>query len=180
MADRGVHSPRGDRALRASDADREGTVAALRDHFGAGRLSDDELAERIAGAYEAMTLAELDALTLDLPSPESALPATSTPRRAPAQRERTKTGNALATSVRIHTTIYVLVNVMLIAIWAASGGGYFWPIWPILGWGVGLGGHAAPLLAGVGTRRVPSEMSRPSTIDEVEARARSERPSLRP
>lgn len=155
-------------------------MAALREHFGAGRLSDDDLAERIAGAYEAMTLAELDALTLDLPSPESALPATSTPRRAPARRARTKAGSALATSVRIHATIYVLVNVMLIAIWAVSGGGYFWPIWPILGWGVGLGGHAAPLLAGVGTRRVPSEVSRPSTIDEVEARARSERPSLRP
>jgi class 3 adenylate cyclase len=180
MAAGGSHSPRGGGALRASDADRERTVAALRDHFGAGRLSDDELTERIAGAYEAKTLAELDGLTLDLPSPESALPVTASPRRAPAQRARTKTGSVLAKSVRIHATIYVLVNVMLIAIWAASGGGYFWPIWPMLGWGIGLGGHAAPLLAGVGTRRAPSEIARPSTIDEVEARARSDRRSLRP
>jgi class 3 adenylate cyclase len=82
--------------------------------------------------------------------------------------------------VRIHTTIYVVVNVMLIAIWAASGGGYFWPIWPILGWGIGVGAHAAPLLAGVGTRPVRHELARPSTIDEVEARVRSERRSLRP
>ena len=27
---------------------------------------------------------------------------------------------------------------MLIVIWATTGAGYFWPIWPILGWGVGL------------------------------------------
>src|SRR5438270_3847627 len=109
MEARGSHSPRGRGALRASDADRERTVATLRDHFGAGRLSDDELAERIASAYDSKTLAELDGLTLDLPSPESALPATSPSRRAARQRTRTKGGRALATSVRIHATIYVIV-----------------------------------------------------------------------
>jgi class 3 adenylate cyclase len=180
MEARGSHPPRRHRALRASDADRERTVAALRDHFGAGRLSDDELAERIALAYNSKTLAELDGVLLDLPSHESALPATSPRRRAPARRTRTNTGRALAKSVRIHATIYVVVNLMLIAIWAASGGGYFWPIWPILGWGIGLGCHGAPLLAGVGTRRVPHELAHPSTIDEVEARVRSDRRSLRP
>ena len=25
-----------------------------------------------------------------------------------------------------------------IAIWAATGMGYFWPMWPILGWGIGV------------------------------------------
>ena len=39
---------------------------------------------------------------------------------------------------RNHAATYVIVNSMLIAIWAMSSGGYFWPIWPILGWGVGL------------------------------------------
>jgi class 3 adenylate cyclase len=180
MEARGSDPRRRGSALRASDADRERTVTALRDHFGAGRLSDDELAERIAGAYAAKTLTELDGLMLDLPSPESALPAGSPSRRAPAQRTRTRGGHALATSVRIHATIYVVVNVMLVAIWAASGGGYFWPIWPILGWGIGLGAHAAPLLAGVGTRRVPPQLAQPTTIGEVETHVRSERRSLRP
>jgi len=181
MEARGSHSRHGGKApaLRASDTDRERTVATLRDHFATGRLSDDELADRVARADDSKTLAELEWLLLDLPSPESALPATSPPQ-VPARRTRTKTGHVLATSVRIHATIYVIVNVMLIAIWAASGGGYFWPIWPILGWGIGLGGHVAPLLAGVGTRRVPSELARPSTIHEVEAHVRSERRSLRP
>jgi hypothetical protein len=41
-----------------------------------------------------------------------------------------------------HATVYVAVNLFLIAVWALTGrGGDFWPIWPILGWGVGLGVH---------------------------------------
>jgi hypothetical protein len=37
-----------------------------------------------------------------------------------------------------HLVTYVLVNAMLIGIWAISGAGYFWPAWVLLGWGVGL------------------------------------------
>ena len=39
---------------------------------------------------------------------------------------------------RNHLAVYVLVNALLVVIWAASGAGYFWPIWPIAGWGIGL------------------------------------------
>jgi uncharacterized ion transporter superfamily protein YfcC len=39
---------------------------------------------------------------------------------------------------RTHIVVYVVVNAFLVAIWALSGGGYFWPIWSILGWGIGL------------------------------------------
>ena len=44
--------------------------------------------------------------------------------------------------LRDHALIYVAINTMLIVIWAASGAGYFWPVWPILGWGLGLALHA--------------------------------------
>lgn len=44
--------------------------------------------------------------------------------------------------VRNHVVIYVVVNAMLVVIWAASGAGYFWPIWSIAGWGIGLAFHA--------------------------------------
>ena len=31
---------------------------------------------------------------------------------------------------------FVSTSVLLVAIWALTGAGYFWPVWPILGWGV--------------------------------------------
>jgi adenylate cyclase len=40
-----------------------------------------------------------------------------------------------------HARLYVAVNLLLIAVWAITSRGYFWPIWPILGWGVGLGAN---------------------------------------
>ena len=46
----------GPRALRLSDFDREQAVDDLKAHAAAGRLSVDELAERVAGAYGASTL----------------------------------------------------------------------------------------------------------------------------
>jgi len=41
-----------------------------------------------------------------------------------------------------HVATYVIVNLALVAIWAMSGGGYFWPMWSIFGWGIGLAFHA--------------------------------------
>jgi hypothetical protein len=43
---------------------------------------------------------------------------------------------------RNHVAAYVFVNALLVAIWAFSGAGYFWPIWSIAGWGVGLAFNA--------------------------------------
>jgi heme O synthase-like polyprenyltransferase len=37
-----------------------------------------------------------------------------------------------------HVVSYLVVNAMLIGIWAITGAGYFWPAWVLLGWGVGL------------------------------------------
>lgn len=54
--------------LRASDADRERVVDLLRDHTTAGRLTLEELDERIDRAYAARTLGDLVPLTSDLPS----------------------------------------------------------------------------------------------------------------
>src|SRR4051794_38796503 len=55
--------------LRASDADRERTVAFLRAEQAVGRLTVDELEERSAAAWAAVEVGELDALTRDLPAP---------------------------------------------------------------------------------------------------------------
>ena len=37
-----------------------------------------------------------------------------------------------------HVVAYVVINLMLVGIWALGGRGYFWPAWVMLGWGVGL------------------------------------------
>jgi hypothetical protein len=40
---------------------------------------------------------------------------------------------------RGHLLIYTLVNAFLVVIWAVtSPGGFFWPIFPIVGWGIGV------------------------------------------
>jgi hypothetical protein len=55
-------------SLRASDADRERTVVALREHAVDGRLTLEEFTERMSAAYDARTSGELDELVGDLPS----------------------------------------------------------------------------------------------------------------
>jgi hypothetical protein len=40
-----------------------------------------------------------------------------------------------------HLLAYVLVNGFLVAIWAVSGAGFFWPVFPVLGWGIGVVFH---------------------------------------
>jgi hypothetical protein len=52
--------------------------------------------------------------------------------------------------MRAHAATYVLVNLFLIGVWAATGAGYFWPIWPIMGWGLAV---AVQGMATYGLRR---------------------------
>ena len=37
-----------------------------------------------------------------------------------------------------HLLVYVLVNSTLVAVWAMTSGGFFWPVFPMLGWGIGV------------------------------------------
>lgn len=43
---------------------------------------------------------------------------------------------------RAHLLSYVLVNGFLVIIWAITGASFFWPVFPIAGWGIGLVFHA--------------------------------------
>jgi hypothetical protein len=52
----------------ASDAERDRVAVVLRDAAAEGRLTLEELAERVAAAYSSRTSTELDALTRDLPT----------------------------------------------------------------------------------------------------------------
>jgi hypothetical protein len=53
--------------IRASDAERETAMARLRDGAGEGRLTFEELADRLQDAGDARTRADLERLTADLP-----------------------------------------------------------------------------------------------------------------
>jgi hypothetical protein len=58
--------------LRIGDAERDAAMAQLREHFVAGRLSLDELTERIDLALTAKTQRQIDGLMADLPRPPKA------------------------------------------------------------------------------------------------------------
>jgi hypothetical protein len=55
--------------LRIGDAERDATMTQLREHFVAGRLTFDELTERIDAALTAKTQRQIDGLMSDLPRP---------------------------------------------------------------------------------------------------------------
>ena len=41
----------------------------------------------------------------------------------------------------LHLSIYLATNFSLVVIWALTGGGYPWFVFPILGWGIGIVAH---------------------------------------
>jgi hypothetical protein len=106
---------------RASDAEREAAADRLRVAAGDGRLDPEELEQRLEAAYGARTVGELTELTRDLPVTPAA------------------EGAMTSSAVRARLASFIVVNTICIAIWAASGAeGGFWPIWVILGTGIGL------------------------------------------
>jgi hypothetical protein len=80
-------------AVRASDSEREQTVAALREHVASGRLTLDEFTHRVDLAYAAQARTELEPLTSDLP-------ATSAEPEPSARRPTRFTGVAFGTVER--------------------------------------------------------------------------------
>lgn len=47
-----------------------------------------------------------------------------------------------------HLLMYVLVNSFLVAVWAVTSAGFFWPMFPMVGWGIGVVMHAWDLWRG--------------------------------
>jgi anti-sigma factor RsiW len=101
--------------LKASDAERDAVAEALRTNAAAGRLTPDELEQRLEQAYAARTRAELEPLLADLPPTDREAP----PRPRPEPRRLPAFSPVIA------------ISVLLVAIWALTGAGYFWPVWPI-------------------------------------------------
>jgi Domain of unknown function (DUF1707) len=111
---RGAPRDRRGSEVRASDAERELAVRALRSHFAAGRLDRGELEERVEHAYRATSRSKLRLLLADLPAAQGGR---LTRRFYRFQRE----------VLPYHAGAYVSINGALTAIWAATGEGNFWP-----------------------------------------------------
>jgi hypothetical protein len=112
-------------ALRASDEDREETAAEIREHYASGRLSSDELSQRLELAYRAQTVGELQLLRADLPK----LPAGPESSRAELAARRSELGRHLVQQTGAALTPFLVC----VAIWLLSGAnGSFWPVWLLL------------------------------------------------
>ena len=77
--------------IRVGDADRDATATQLREHYAAGRLTLDELNERLEQTFTARTGTDLNAVMRDLPSLDGARaraggPAADSPLGAPLLR----------------------------------------------------------------------------------------------
>jgi hypothetical protein len=106
--------------LRAADTDRDRAAEDLREHFAAGRLSEEELSERLEKVYGASTFAELERVRADLPDPRP-LPVPAGRRELARRRIYQDAGAVL------------ILDVGCVAVWVATGANAsFWPIWVIL------------------------------------------------
>jgi hypothetical protein len=125
--------------MRASEAEREQTVEELLRHASVGRLDTEEFEQRVEAALGARTVDDLVTLIDDLPElPES--------------------------DFREHLAVYLAVITLLVVIWALTGAGYFWPVWPFMGWGIAIVVHG---LSDLGRQRAwaSGSTSRPRRRD---------------
>jgi Domain of unknown function (DUF1707) len=113
--------------LRVGDTDRQAVVAELQRHYVEGRLTSEELSERVTEALRARTFGELAALLNDLPALAREVPPEAAQDDWKAWLLSPPLGAAL---------ILIGVLAMLWIFVAASGGRWgFFPFWPMLIWG---------------------------------------------
>jgi hypothetical protein len=111
--------------LRISDQEREHASQQLREHFAAGRITEDELNERVQAVYAARTQQELRSELSDLP----ALPASPQQVKAELVARRRHLQRRLIQESGGGMVLFIVCT----AIWASNGGtGHFWPIWVAL------------------------------------------------
>jgi hypothetical protein len=129
-------------SVRVGDTDREKTANLLGQALAQGYLAMQEYETRLQAAFAANTRAELGLLTTDLPVDRLKR---NDPRRRQARRRAARRG------MHIHLGGYLAMVVTVLAVWLAvgltAGAWYFWPIWPIVGAGIGVIGHALPVRA---------------------------------
>jgi Domain of unknown function (DUF1707) len=105
--------------IRASDADRDRIVTALRENLAEGRLTTEEFDERLDKALAAKTMGELEGLMADLPS-------TDVSQRADPSLDRAE-GNLPSRRGRFYPArrsawgVLFTLGVLVVVIWLISG-----------------------------------------------------------
>ncbi len=120
-----------------------------------GYLAMDEFDERSDRLLRARTAGELAVLQQDLPVTRIVPPAQPRPdeiARPHGSDVRNRRCAAVGHGLPAYVGSYLGTMALLIGIWLvvglAAGAWYFWPIWPMLGWGVCVARRAVPGLAG--------------------------------
>jgi hypothetical protein len=110
---------------RVSDQQRERAAQELREHFAAGRLTQEEFDERVQLAYAARTEAQLRAIRGDLPH----LPLSPQEQKAELAARRSQLQRRLIQETGGGLTLLVVC----VIIWVSNGAqGQFWPLWVAL------------------------------------------------
>ncbi len=115
--------------VRCSDAERERSVRRLRWSYAEGRIDEEELEDRVARVTRARTRAELRAACAGLPSQR--------PVRAVRAVDRLE-----RFVLKAHAATFATLNGGLVATWAATGQGDFWPAWVLAPTSALLASHA--------------------------------------
>lgn len=138
-------------SMRAGTRDRDATAQILQEAYAEGRLTSDEHDERLSRCYSAVTIADLAALTADLPDsapagstqvPAAADRSVPAPQPAASSAASTSTGSlkigsGSQKSVRNIWISWLALSAFMVFVWAFSGRGGFWPVWVIVPTGIG-------------------------------------------
>lgn len=122
--------------MRVGDTERHEVTEQLSDHFAAGRLDHAEFSERTEHALGARTRGELDDVLQDLPMLPISVQADPPSVSLPGPGDRPHSPRVQWRRSMLYT--WAAFGVFFIVLWALTGAGYFWPMWPILGWGIGV------------------------------------------
>ncbi|WP_432559529.1 DUF1707 domain-containing protein [Granulicoccus sp. GXG6511] len=132
--------------LRIGDRERDATTAALAEHYAAGRLTREEFDHRAGVVVRARTGLDLGEVLADLPPLERRDPEfTGGPWALTPAGERASAGSSTAVARKARLlwrtaglAPWAMFAVVFVVIWFLTGAGYFWPVWPIMGWGIGV------------------------------------------
>lgn len=109
--------------IRASDAEREQIARTLQTAATDGRLTLEEMEERLEQLYSTKYRHELEVLVRDLPA--------AAPEAGPARLEEAPRARRFSGPLAVHAVVVGVMSVMLIGRWVASDAPFFWPVFPM-------------------------------------------------